>query len=299
MKIDIFTHIHLKNYMEMLAKKARLPITQRLPPVTELSQRFQWMDKNPDVVQVITVPNTPSENLVSPEDNIALMQLANDEMAELVAKYPERFIAAAACLPLNNIDASLRETERAITQLHMRGVQIFTHINGEPLSTPKFKPLYELMAKYDLPIWIHPQDPPGWGKSPFENQLEFGWLFHTSVAMLELSRAGILEAFPNIKFITHHCGGMVPYNRLRVRNFTGSLKKFYADTAIHEVVSALMCGYDYFGADHIVFGTDMPWYDENAVGNTIRAVEAMAISAEDKQKIFESNARKLMKLPAK
>lgn len=297
MKIDIFTHIYLEKYMKMLTQKSRAPILQRTPPVTELSQRFQWMDKNPNVVQVITLPNTPSENLVSPEDNIALMQLANDEMAELVAKYPDRFIAAAACLPLNNIDASLKEIERAITQLHIRGIQIFTHINGESLGTPKFKPIYELMSGYDLPIWIHPQDPPGWGKSPFENQMEFGWIFHTSVAMLNLAKSGILDAYPNIKFITHHCGGMVPYNRLRVRPFTSSLKKFYADTAIHEVTSALMCGYDYFGADHIVFGTDMPWYNETAVGNTIRAIEAMSIPAADKQKIFEGNAQRLLKLP--
>ena len=297
MKIDIFTHIYLVKYMEALKKKAKKPIILRQMPVDDLAQRFAWMDKNPDTVQVITAPNTLSEDLVSHEDYITLVKIANDEMAELAAKYPDRFIAAAASLPLNDIDAALKEAERAITQLNMRGVQIFTHINGESPGEPKFKPLYELMAKYDLPIWIHPQDPPGWGKSPFENQLEFGWVYHTSVAMLSLSRAGILEAFPDIKFITHHCGGMVPYLRLRVRQYEGSLKKFYADTAIHDVVSALMCGYDYFGADHIVFGTDMPWYNETAVGNTKRAIEEMSISDADKQKIFEGNARRLLKLP--
>ncbi len=299
MKIDIFTHIYLEKFMKAVEKKANAPVTQRMMPVTDLSQRFKWMDNNPDVVQVITGQNTAIEHLVSEEDYIALVKIANDEMAELVVRYPDRFIAAAASLPLNNIDAALKEAERAVTQLKMRGVQIFTHLNGEPLSTPKIRPLFELMAKYDLPVWIHPQDPPGWGKSPFENQLEFGWVFHTSVAMLELSRAGILDAYPDIKFITHHCGGMVPYNRLRVRQFTGSLKKFYTDTAINDVTSALMCGFDYFGADHIVFGTDMPWYNESAVGNTVGAIEAMAISAEDKQKIFEGNARRLMKLPGK
>lgn len=299
MKIDIFTHIFLEKYMKALEKKARAPIAPRMMPVTDLSQRFKWMEKNPDVVQVITMQNTATEHLVSAEDNIGLIKIANDEMAELVAKYPERFIAAVASLPLSNIDAALEETERAITQLKMRGIQIFTHVNGEPLSTLKIRPLFELMAKYGLPIWIHPQDPPGWGKSPFENQLEFGWVYHTSVAMLELSRAGILDEYPDIKFITHHCGGMVPYNRLRVRQFTGSLKKFYTDTAINDVTSALMCGFDFYGADHIVFGTDMPWYNEDAVGNTIRAIEVMSISAEDKQKIFEGNARRLMRLPPK
>ena len=54
MKIDIFTHIYLEKYMKMLTQKSRAPILQRTPPVTELSQRFQWMDKNPNVVQVMT-----------------------------------------------------------------------------------------------------------------------------------------------------------------------------------------------------------------------------------------------------
>ena len=107
--------------------------------------------------------------VVSPSDAIELAKIANDEMAELVTKYPDKFIAAVACLPLNDIDAAIKEADRAITQLRFRGVQIFSNINGEPLDAPKFRPLYERMAQHDLPIWIHPWNSPIMGSSAIED----------------------------------------------------------------------------------------------------------------------------------
>ena len=115
------------------------------------------MDRLPDVLDVLTVALPPLETvLVTPKDAVELAKIANDEMAELVAKYPDKFLTAVACLPMNDIDAAIKEADRAITHLEFRGVQIFSNIDGEPLDEPKFKPLYERMAQYDLPIWIHP-----------------------------------------------------------------------------------------------------------------------------------------------
>ena len=78
-------------------------------------------------------------------------------LAELVAKHPDRFIAAAACLPMNDVDAALREADRAIRDLGFCGVEIFTDINGKPVDAPEFFPLYEKMQDYDLPILLHPR----------------------------------------------------------------------------------------------------------------------------------------------
>ena len=77
-------------------------------------------------------------------------------------------------------------------------------------------------------------------------------------------------------------------------------RKFYADTAIHGNTPALMCAYDCFGADHLVFGADMPLGDRQfgyrSYRQTINAIEAMDIPEEDKKKIFEDNARNLLHL---
>jgi predicted TIM-barrel fold metal-dependent hydrolase len=155
MKIDIFAHILPEGYMAALKKKVKLgpefrPLRNRA--VWDIDMRLRLMDRYPDVIQVLTVALPPLEALVKPTDAVELAKIANDELAEMLAKYPDKFIAAVACLPLNDMDAALEEVDRTITQLKFKGVQICTDINGEPLGLPKFRPLYEKMANYDLPI---------------------------------------------------------------------------------------------------------------------------------------------------
>ena len=77
-------------------------------------------------------------------------------------------------------------------------------------------------------------------------------------------------------------------------------RMFYTDTAVSGSTPALMCAYAFFGADHLLFGTDMPYDAQNghiAVRETIRSIEQMDIPALEKKKIFEDNARKLLRLP--
>ena len=81
---------------------------------------------------------------------------SRDELAELLERYPDRFVAGAASLPMNDVDAALIEAERAINELHLNGVQIYSSINGKPLDRPEYIPLYEMMADFDLPILIFP-----------------------------------------------------------------------------------------------------------------------------------------------
>jgi predicted TIM-barrel fold metal-dependent hydrolase len=307
MKIDIFSHILPKKYLDSIRRKAKKGAniaelgswTETNAALSQMDIRLRLMDRYPGL-----------ETIAAPEDTVELAHIANDEMAELVTKYPDKFLAAIACLPLNNIDATLKEADRAITQLNFRGVQIFTNINGEPLDSPKFKPLYELMTQHDLPIWIHPWDPVIMHSSTnslpesiqdWVKRLRTGsliWPFETSVAMIRLVQSGIFEDYPKIKFITHHCGGMVPFFERRVR--LPALKKFYNDTALYGNSAALKCGYSYFGVDRLLFATDMPLgTGRQGYGHTletIRSVEEMDISDVDKKKIFEENAKTLLRL---
>ncbi len=77
-------------------------------------------------------------------------------------------------------------------------------------------------------------------------------------------------------------------------------KMIYGDTACWGNTSALMCGYAFFGADHVLFGTDTAHGAEGGeqfVRETIRSIEEMDIPEEDKRKIFEGNANRLFHLP--
>ena len=107
----------------------------------------------------------------------------------------------------------------------------------------------------------------------------FGWVYETSSAMVRLVLSGVLEKYANLKFITHHGGAIIPFLNRRVASFIDFsatrlknrildnisgppidyFKKFYADTAIYGNTAGLMCSYDFFGPDHLLFGTDMPY----------------------------------------
>ena len=123
-------------------------------------------------------------------------------MAELVQRYPDRFPGFVASLPLGDPDAAARELHRAVDDLGARGFQIFSNILGKPISAPEFLPLFEAMAAYDLPIWMHPYrgaDMPDYkteDRSEYEIWWTFGWPYETSVAMARLVFAGLSIAFP-------------------------------------------------------------------------------------------------------
>jgi aminocarboxymuconate-semialdehyde decarboxylase len=306
-KIDIYSHILPERYLAALQEKVT-PGPEfreaRNRANCEIDIRLRLMDRYPDVVQVLSVSLPPLETLVGSGDAVELARIANDELAELVVRYPDKFLAAVACLPLNDIDAALEEADRAITKLKLKGVQIFTNITGEPLDLQKFRPLYEKMANYDLPIWIHP-----WVDRK-QRETVFTFDQETALAMLHLVSAGIFQDYPDIKFITHHCGGIMPLFEGRIKwmlpvilreghviHPIEDLRKFYTDTAVSGSTAALMCGYDFFGVNHLLFGTDSPLGPSFGLTmETIHSVERMGITDIDKEKIFEQNAIKLLRL---
>ncbi len=311
MKIDIYSHIMPKKYLAALLKKApQIAESNEVRSCTtiDLELRLRLMARYPDVLQVLTVAAPPLDDIVSSADAVELAKIANDELAELVIKYPDKFIAAVACLPLNDRDAALMETDRAITQLGLKGVQVYARVYGDTLDNPEYQPLYEKMAKYDLPIWIHP------AHDLINKDRSFGllgWPFATSTAMSGLVAAGVFSDYPDIKFITHHCGAMISFfegrlkwlfpNKFRMgepgRNWAEHFRKFYNDTATYGSTPALMCGYAYFGADHLLFGSDAPLGPTNGLTlETIKSIDRMQIPDEEKNKVFSQNAIKLLKM---
>ena len=158
-KIDLFCHIVPPKYYDVFVKKARKGFNYEAntsrPQLSKVDLRFKTFDKFEGLKQVLTL-GAPGVESAFPNDAVDMARMANDEMAELVNKYPDRFVAAIASLPMNDVDAALREGERAIKDLKCKGIQLFSSINGKPLDSPEFLPIYEMMTQYDLPILIHP-----------------------------------------------------------------------------------------------------------------------------------------------
>lgn len=294
-------------YLESLKKKAVLTADydRELDRATniDLDVRLRLMERYPDVVQVLSISQPAVEKVASPENAVELARIANDELAELTVKYPNRFIGAVACLPMNNIDAALDEADRAINDLNFRGVEIYSNIAGEGLDNPKFRPLFEKMVRYDMPIWLHPC------RGETGDQALFGWPFETSTAVLNLVKGGIMQDYPDIKIIIHHAGSMVSFFERRIkwvftqefgreiRNPLQQFKNFYCDTATYGSTAALTCAYEFFGAGHMLFGTDMPLGPRSGLTlETIRAIERMNIPEREKEDIFINNAVDLLKM---
>ena len=330
LKIDAYAHIVPPKYKELLEKIAPNEVAYKIDPITtlyDLDYRFRIMDRYEGLVQVLSMAWPSVEEVADSQRAIDLAKAANDSMAELVLKYPDRFVAAIASLPMNNMDDALNEADRAIKALRFRGIQIYTPIKDKPLDSPEFMPLYEKMSQYNLPIVIHPMRAPDYPDYRTETASKykvfsmFGWPYETTVAMTRIVFSGILEKYPDLKVLTHHAGGMVPFFAERIKQFLdiGEMrrgeeyvygltmapidyyKKFYADTALYGNTSALMCAHTFFGPDRLVFGIDMPLGDTE-LGNrnyrqTINAIEEMDISDEDRLKIYVQNARALYRLP--
>jgi aminocarboxymuconate-semialdehyde decarboxylase len=333
MKIDVFNHIITPKYRERRLRVApprmRLQDQERvMPTLVNLDARLRVMDEAGDgYVQIINTANPPVENIAGPDEALELSRIANDEMAELVAGRPERFVGAAACLPMNNIEGALGELDRAVRELRLCAVQIYTDVQGRPLDDPAFTPVFDAIAALDIPILLHPvrgpnrPDYPSEDTSHFDSWRVIGWLYDTVAAMTRLTFSGIFDRHPDIKIVTHHLGGFAPYAAERIRegydkflaaakakNEPVSLRRhpysyfhdFYADTITIGSVAALRCGLDFFGVDRVMFATDMPFDAHGGRKYVEVALAAMAeldASPADKQKIFEGNARRLFRLP--
>ena len=335
-KIDIFNHIFPTRFHERMTElagdhKDMGKRVRAIPMLADLDERFRVMDRFGDYQQVLCLAQPPLEVLAGPEHAAELARIGNDGMAELCVKYPQRFPAFIASLAMNNPKAMMDECKRAMETLGARGIQIFSNVAGRPLDEPEFAPLFDAMAKYDLPIWLHPTrgasfpDYVGEKKSKYEIWWTFGWPYETSVAMARLVFAGLFDKHPKLKIITHHMGGMAPYFEGRVgpgwdqlgkrtsdEDYSVLLKKlkkrpldyfkmFYADTAVFGSVSATRCGLDFFGADHVLFASDAPFDPEKGpmyIRETIKILDNLDISAEARAKIYEGNARRLLRLAA-
>jgi len=334
MKIDIFNHIFPKSYFDKMIEvapggKDMHKRVRNVPSIVDLNERFRMMDQFGDYVQVICLGAPPIEVYGPPSISVEMAKIANDGMAELVRKYPDRFPGFVASLPMNSPEGLLKEANRAVRGLGAVGVQVFTNVLGRPLTRPETMPLFDLMAELDKPIWMHPArgaDFPDYKEEPkscYEIWFVFGWPYETSVAMAHLVFSGLFDRHPDIKIITHHMGGMIPYFEGRVgpgwdqlgtrtsdEDYAILLKKlkkrpldyfrlFYADTALFGARDATVCGLKFFGPERVLFASDMPFDPEKGTAYIrwgIEIIDGLEIEPHARHAIYEGNARRLLKL---
>ena len=332
-KIDIFNHIWPTEFFDALIGHIgqMTDITLRsgaVPMITDLDRRFEVMDMfGEGYQQVLTLASPPLEKIADPEKALELSMVGSDSMASLCEKYPDRFPAFVGTAPMNHPTGMASESRRAIEELGAAGMQMYTNIKGQPLDHPNFEAFFEYMNESGKPIWMHPARGQGFAdyqsedRSEYEIWWTFGWPYETSAAMARLVFSGIFDRYPNLKIITHHAGGMVPFFEGRVgpgwdqmgkrtsdRDLGAAkdalrkphlqyFKEFYADTASFGSKKAIEHALEFFGEDRIVFASDAPFDPEGGpmyIRETINAIDAMELDTAVKEKLFYRNACELM-----
>ncbi|MEO2048382.1 MAG: amidohydrolase family protein [Pirellulales bacterium] len=331
--LDIFCHCLPPAYCQAVQEAANRPLlmferAQKIRVMVDLPARLQVMDEFPGYRQLVSLASPPVE-VFAPEAAEKLAIVANNEMAKMVNESDGRIAGFVATLPLNLPERSVQEAQRAVQELGANGVQVFTSVLGQPLDDPGFEPLFRAMHELDLPILLHPTramttpDYPSEQYSKFDLWWALGWPYETTLAMVRLAMSGIFDRYPNLKIIAHHVGGFLPMlegrlgpgmELLGTRNPPGTedcvntplqesvllaCKRFYADTASFGSQAAIEAGQAFFGPDHLLFATDMPFdpgQGPDYIRSTLKAIESMNLSDKERQAILTENARCIFRL---
>lgn len=239
-----------------------------------------------------------------------LARSTNDQLAEACRNYPTRFAGLATVAPQDPRNAA-REIERGMTTLGLKGVIINSHTKGEYLDDPKFWEIFEAAEAHDAAIYIHPRPPSAamlqpWLDRGFHGPLG-GFSMEVYLHVLGIITSGALDRFPNLKIVIGHMGEGLPYFMYRLdykQGQAGTLQRRISDYLKDNVYvttsgmawePAIKFAQEVLGVGHVMYAMDYP-YEFDA--EQVRITDELAISGEDKQKLYQLNAERVFHLGA-
>lgn len=294
---------------------ARYPdVTTKL---TDLGNgRLSEMDKAGIDMQVLSLA-APGVELLDTTDAIMIAKETNDELSEVIEKYPERF-AGFATLARNDPGGAAEELERAVKKLGLKGAHVNSHFNGEYLDDRKYSVILETAQTLNVPIYIHPREPSPAMVKPYQDYPDlcramWGYAAEVGLHAMRLICGGIFDRYPSLKIILGHMGEGLPYWLWRMDDIwlnegvistphTKKLNKMpsqYVKENFLVTISgmfwqpAFLCAYLALGADRMLFAVDYP-YESNK--EAVQFIETVAICDGDKEKICHLNGEKILAL---
>ena len=247
---------------------------------------------------------------------IDVMRRYNEFAAEITARHPDRLLGLASAVPFDG-EPMLRETERAIHQLGLRGIAINSSVAGEYLDSPRAEAFWQLVVDLDVPVFIHPPRVTiGFEKMEMFRLPEMvGRPFDTSLTLARFILLGGFERFPRLQLVCAHMGGAISllpgrldfgYELREDQSFgpwepdvlsappSTYIPRLYVDTmGFHS--PAVLCCVGTVGVDHVVMGSDFPPVNV-PLERTIDVVRNLPLSVADRTAILGGNAARLLKL---
>jgi len=331
--IDIHTHVEFAGTMDILKKKyTEEEIFDRF--ISSVSGRHsaelnksivagirdalrdpqkKIRDMDEKGIGIYILSSTPFSFFYEVENDLAveLARYHNDQLSEMVKKDSDRF-AAVATLPLQIPSEAVKELERAVKKLGLRGIEIGSNVAKRELGDEKFWPVYKVLEELDVPMFIHPHHVAG-----LDRLLDFylnnliGNPLDTTIAVTRLIFSGMLEKFPKLKVVLAHGGGQFPFIFGRIEHGykvrpepkekvhqppRAFLKNLYFDTITHNP-DALRYLIAFAGSDHVLLGSDYP-YDMGDPDPVETVSKLSGMKAADRRKIMRENAIALFGLKA-
>ena len=272
-------------------------------------ERLKNMDAAGIDMQVLTL-TAPGIEHFDPAIGEPLARSANNTLADIINKYPDRFCGYAA-LAVKNPEGACKELERAVKELGLKGWKTHSNYGDSYLDEKQYWPILEKAEELQVPIYLHPT-------APIISQLNtygfalagapFGFGIETSMVMMRLILSGALDAFPNLKVILGHLGEGLPFLLQRIDfpyvrphfktdpSAAPTLKKkpseyfkdnVFVTTSGNYLRAAFMCTYEAMGIDRIFLATDYPYEDSSECMNFL---EKLPLTQEEKHKVFGGNA---------
>lgn len=321
MRIDVQSHILPEWYVKHLGTRRGSPrVVGRgadrvmqvgawrgkvLPKLTDISLKLKQMDAA-GVDMTVLSTQVPGPEMLG-KTGISLARRLNDAVAALCRQRPDRFVGLCV-LPLQDVKASLGELSRCREKLDMRGVLLYSNINGKMLDDARFAPLFAQAEAGGVPLFLHPTYPVmAQHTAAYELTAGVGFMFDTTLAAIRLIMNGTFERHPRLQFVLPHTGGTLPYLISRIDHQVAALgrgaerirkppsayvKAFYTDTVAPGPLN-LEFALKFWGPDRVMFASDHPWLD---IQPFVDLVEGAGLPPGDKAKVYAENAKKLFRI---
>jgi aminocarboxymuconate-semialdehyde decarboxylase len=272
-------------------------------------QRIADMDHMGIDIQALSPAPRQTYYGANPDLGLQTARIINDEMAEMVGRFPDRFVGLGT-IPFQAPELAVAELERLHKSLGFRGIEIMTHVAGEDLAAPRFRKIFARCEELGTLIFMH--------SDGFTEARRFkdhyltnviGNPLDTTVAVHHLIFGGVLQEYPNLKIVLAHGGGYLPAYSGRIDHAASArpdtcehlrhmpttyLKRLYFDSLVytHHQLQYLV---EQYGADHVLMGTDYP-ADMGEV-DPIGFVEgAPGLDDAERRAILGRNAARLLNL---